>query len=73
MTFTFCVGYHTVNGENVFLALVDIGKIPFADFISEEEVRDAYIGVLIDGMYKERAVTYERALRLASLLDSRTR
>lgn len=73
MTFTFCIGYHTVGGENIFLALVDVGRIPFADFADEREVQDAYIGVLIDGVYKERAVTYERALRLARLLDSRTR
>lgn len=71
--FTFSIGYHTFGGEHVVLALVDVGAIPFADFTSEEDVRDAYIGVLIDGVYKERAITYERALRLAGLLDSRTR
>lgn len=71
--FTFCVGYHTIFGEHVYLALLDVGMIPFADFVDERDVRDAYIGVLVDGVYKERAVTYERALRLASLLDSRTR
>lgn len=71
--FTFCIGYHTVDDEHVYLALVDVGMIPFADFASKEDVRDAYIGVLVDGVYKERAITYERAMRLARLLDSRTR
>lgn len=73
MTFTFCVGYHTIFGEHVYLALESVGSIPFADFADERDVADAYIGVLIDGVYKERAITYERALRLAGLLDSRTR
>lgn len=73
MTFTFCVGYHTSFGEHVYLALLDVGAIPFADAVSEREVQDAYIGVLIDGVYKERAVSFERAMRLAELLDSRTR
>lgn len=73
MTFTFCIGYHTVDDEHVYLALVDVGMIPFAGFTSERDVRDAYIGVLVDGAYKERTITYERAIRLASLLDSRTR
>ena len=71
--FTFCVGYHTVAGEHVYLALESVGVIPFADFADERDVRDAYVGVLVDGVYKERAVTYKSALRLAGLLASRTR
>lgn len=71
--FTFCIGYHTIFGEHVYLALESVGAIPFADFTSEREVQDAYIGVLIDGVYKQRAVTYERALRLANLLNSKAR
>lgn len=71
--FTFCIGYHTIFGEHVYLALESVGAIPFADFADERDVRDAYIGVLVDGVYKERAVSYKRAMRLASLLDSRTR
>lgn len=70
---TFCIGYHTVGNEHEYLALVDTGAIPFSDFIDERDVRSAYIGVLVDGAYKERAITYERAVRLAGLLDSRTR
>lgn len=71
--FTFCIGYHTIFGEHIYLALESVCAIPFADFTSEREVQDAYIGVLIDGVYKERAVTYERAVRLARLLDSKSR
>ncbi len=70
--FTFCIGYHTIFGEHVYLALDEIGAIPFADFTGERDVRDAYIGVLVDGVCKECAVTYERALHLAHLLASRT-
>lgn len=73
MTSTFCIGYHTVDNEHVFLALVDVGMIPFADFINEGDVREAYIGVLVDGVYKERAVSYKRAVRLAHLLNSKSR
>lgn len=73
MTFTFCIGYHTVFGEHVYLALESVGAIPFAGEVGERDVRDAYIGVLVDGAYKERTITYERAIRLAKLLDSRTR
>lgn len=69
----FCIGYHTIGNEHEYLALADTGIIPFADFIDERDIRDAYIGVLVDGAYKERIITYERAIRLASLLDSRTR
>lgn len=71
--FTFCIGYHTVDNEHIVLALIDVGMIPFSDCIEERNVRDAYIGVLINGVYKERAVTYERAMRLACLLDSKSR
>lgn len=71
--FTFCIGYHTVGNEHVYIALADTGAIPFADFVDERDIRDAYIGVLVDGAYKERTITYERAMRLADLLDSRTR
>ena len=70
---TFCIGYHTVDDEHVYLAIVGVGKIPFADFADERDVRDAYIGVLVDGVYKERAVSYKRAMRLAHLLDSKSR
>lgn len=73
MVETFCIGYHTIGNEHEYLALAETGAIPFADFTSEGNVRDAYIGVLVDGVYKERAVTYRRAVRLAHLLDSRTR
>lgn len=73
MTFPFCIGYHTIDDEHVFLALVDVGMIPFTNFIDERDVRDAYVGVLVDGVYKERAVTYERAIRLAHLLDRKSR
>lgn len=71
--FAFCVGYHTVDNDHVYLALIDVGAIPFADFIDEGNVRDAYIGVLVNGVYKERAVSYKRAVRLAHLLDSKSR
>lgn len=71
--FTFCIGYHTIFGGHVYLALESVGAIPFAGFTSEREVQSAYIGVLINGVYKERAVTYERARRLAYLLDSKSR
>lgn len=71
--FTFCIGYHTIHGEHVYLALESVGAIPFSYCINEREVRNAYIGVLIDGIYKERAVSFEHAMRLASLLDSKTR
>lgn len=71
--FTFCIGYHTIYGEHVYLALESVGAIPFADFTSGREVQSAYIGVLINSVYKERAVTYERAVRLAHLLDSKLR
>lgn len=71
--FTFCIGYHTIFGGHIYLALESVGAIPFADFADERDVRDAYIGVLINGVYKERAVTYERAMRLAHLLNSKSR
>lgn len=71
--FTFCIGYHTVDDERVYLALIDVGMIPFADFADERDVRDAYIGVLVDGVYKERSITYKRARRLAHLLNSKSR
>lgn len=70
---TFCVGYHTFGNEHEYLALADTGAIPFSDFIDERDVRDAYIGVLVDGEYKERTITYECAIRLADLLDNRCR
>lgn len=73
MTFTFCIGYHTVDNEHVYIALADVGMIPFAGFTSERDVREAYIGVLVDGVYKERAVSYKRAMRLAHLLNSKSR
>lgn len=69
----FCIGYHTVGNGHIFLALADVGMIPFSHFAAERDVRDAYIGVLVNGVYKERAVSYKRAMRLAHLLDSRTR
>ena len=71
--FTFCIGYHTVDDKHVYLALIDVGMIPFSDFAAERDVRDAYIGVLVNGVYKERAVTYECAMRLAHLLDRKSR
>ena len=73
MTETFCIGYHTVEGAHIWLALRDVGAIPSSYAIDERNVQSAYIGVLIDGVYKKRAVTYEQAVRLAELLDSRTR
>ena len=73
IAFTFCIGYHTVDGEHVYLTLIDVGMIPSVGFTSERDVRDAYIGVLVDGAYKERTITYERAIRLAHLLNSKSR
>lgn len=71
--FTFCIGYHTVDDEHVYLALVDVGMIPFADFAGERDVRDAYVGVLVNGVYKERSITYKRAMRLTHLFNSKSR
>lgn len=73
MTQTFIIGYHTFSNAHGFLAIAETGAIPFADFADERDVRDAYIGVLVDGVYKERAVSYKRAMRLAHLLDSKSR
>lgn len=71
--FTYCIGYHTVDDGRVYLALIDVGMIPFAGFVDERDVRDAYIGVLVNGVYKERSITYKRAMRLARLLNSKSR
>ena len=71
--FTFCIGYHTVDDEHVYLALIDVGMIPFVGFTSERDVRDAYVGVLVNGVYKERSITYKRAMRLAHLFNSKSR
>lgn len=71
--FTYCVGYYTVDDERVYLALIDVGMISFANVVDKREVRDAYIGVLVNGVYKERSITYKRAMRLAHLLDSKSR
>lgn len=73
MTFTFCIGYHTLSNDHGFLAIAETGAIPFTDFTSEGNVRDAYIGVLVNGVYKERAISYKRAVRLAHLLNSKSR
>lgn len=73
IAFTYWIGYHTISGNNVVLAMYEVGAIPFANFTDERDVRDAYIGVLVDGVYKERTISYKCAMRLARLLDSKSR